>query len=138
VSFCGFVTVFFVPARCSSMMGFGLDASWWVFVCRVRHELRLDFPCQGSLSFFYFSPESIDYRREVGRSVVPTRCVTVSNPNSLSSNEKEVNPGIRSWIKHYLIDFVFRKAIGCICFTKMWRPEILQPGLEFDILKPLL
>jgi hypothetical protein len=27
VSFCGFVTVFFVPARCSSMMGFGLDAS---------------------------------------------------------------------------------------------------------------
>jgi hypothetical protein len=49
-----------------------------------------------------------------------------------------VNPGIRSWKKH-LSDWAWcQKAIGGIYFTKKWRAETLQPGLEFDNFKPRL
>jgi hypothetical protein len=38
----------------------------------------------------------IDYRCEDGRFLVSASCVTISNPDSLSSSETGVNPGIRS------------------------------------------
>jgi WD40 repeat protein len=31
-----------------------------------------------------------------------------------------------------------QKAVGGICFTKKWKAETLQPGLDFDIFKPRL
>ncbi len=54
-----------------------------------------------SLSCYHFcihwSVLIIDYKCEDGRFSVPARCVTISNPNSLSSCETGVNPGLRSW-----------------------------------------
>jgi hypothetical protein len=62
--------------------------------------------------------------------------LTISNPKFLSSCETEVNPGIRSW-KYPLSDWVrCQKAIGGIYFTKKWRAETVQLGLEFDDFKP--
>jgi hypothetical protein len=45
----------------------------------------------------------IDYRCEDGRFPVSASCVTISNPDSLSSSGKGVNPGMRSWKKKTLI-----------------------------------
>ncbi len=83
---------------------------------------------------------SRDYRCEDGRFQVASRCVTISNPNTLSNSETwEVNPGIWSGKKKHSSDWArFQKAIGGIYFTKKWRAEILQPGLEFDSFKPRL
>ncbi len=49
-------------------------------------------------------------------------CMAISNNDSLCSSESEVN----------------QKAIGGIYFTKKWRAETPQPGLEFDNFKPRL
>ncbi len=62
-------------------------------------------------------------------------CVTISNPNSLSSSETGVNSGIRSWKKRLSDWAQCQKAIGGINFTKKWRAETLQPGLDFDNFK---
>ncbi len=76
---------------------------------------------------------TIDYRCEDGRIPVSASCVKISNPNSLSSSEKEVNLGIRSW-KKCLSEWAWcQKVIGGIYLTKKWRAETLQPG--FDIYK---
>jgi hypothetical protein len=42
----------------------------------------------------------VDFRRENAHFSVSASCVTISNPDLLSSNETGVNPGIRSWKKH--------------------------------------
>jgi hypothetical protein len=42
----------------------------------------------------------IDYGCEDGRFPVFASCVAISNPDSLSSSETGVNPGIRSLKKH--------------------------------------
>ncbi len=80
----------------------------------------------------------IDYRFEDGRSPVSASCLTISNPNLLSSSETGVNPGLRSWKKH-LSDWArCQKAVGGIYLTKKRRAETLQPGSEFDNFKPRL
>jgi hypothetical protein len=43
---------------------------------------------------------AMDYGCEGGRLVVPATCVTVSNPDLLSSSEQGVHPGITSWKNH--------------------------------------
>ncbi len=58
---------------------------------------------QGVIS--YLRPVSlnyraVDYRCEGGPLVVSASCLTISNPNSLGSIAKGVNPGIRSLKKH--------------------------------------
>ncbi len=74
----------------------------------------------------------------IDRFLVSTSCVTIWNLNLLSSSETGVNPGIRSWEKH-LSDWArCQKASGDIYFTKKWRAETLQPGLEFGNFKPRL
>ncbi len=65
-------------------------------------------------------------------------CVTISNPDLLSSSETEVNLGIKSWKNHPSEWSQCQKAVGGIYFTKKWRAETLQPGLEFDYFKPRL
>jgi hypothetical protein len=81
---------------------------------------------------------NIDYRCEDGRFPVSASCVSISKPDLLSSSETGVNSGIRSWKKH-LSDWArCQKAIGGIYFTKKWRAETLQRGLEFDNFKPRL
>ncbi len=81
---------------------------------------------------------TIYYRCEYGHSPVSTSCVTIWNPNSLSSSETGVNPEIKSWKKD-LYDWArCQKAIGGIYFTKKWRAETRHPGLEFDNFKPRL
>ncbi len=80
----------------------------------------------------------IDCRCEDGRFFVSSSCVTISNPGSLSSSEKGVNIGIRSWIQYWSEWARCQKAIGVIYFTEKWRAETLQPGLGFDNFKPLL
>jgi hypothetical protein len=81
----------------------------------------------------------IGYRCEDGHFLVFASCVTISNPDSLSSSGARVNLGIRSWRKHFSDWTWCQKAIGGIYFTKKWRAETLQPGLlEFDNLKPRL
>jgi hypothetical protein len=80
----------------------------------------------------------LDYRCEGGRSQASPSWVTIWNPNSLSSSETGVNPGIRSREKHTSDWAKSQKAIGGIYVTKKWRAETLQPGMEFDIFKPQL
>jgi hypothetical protein len=81
---------------------------------------------------------NIDYRCEDGRLMVSASCVTISNLDSLSTSETGNNSGIRSWKKHSSEWARCQKAIGGIYFTKKWRAETLQPGLEFDNFKPRL
>ncbi len=77
----------------------------------------------------------IDYRFEDGRFPVYASCVTISNHNLLFISETGVNSGIRSWKKHSSEWAWCQKAIGGIYFTKKWRTETLQPGLEFGNFK---
>jgi hypothetical protein len=87
---------------------------------------------------FHVSGRIIDYRCEDGRFPVSGSCVTISNPDSLSSSETGVNPEIRSWRK-YLSGWAWcQKTIGGIYSTKKWRAETLLPGLEFNNFKPRL
>ncbi len=74
----------------------------------------------------------LDYGCENGSFPLSASCMTISNPDSLSSSETGVNPGIRSWKKHSSDWARCQKAIGGIYFTKKWRGETLHPGLEFD------
>jgi hypothetical protein len=46
--------------------------------------------------------ERLDYRSEDGGFRLSESCVTISNPDSLSSRGTEVNSGIRSWKSIYL------------------------------------
>ncbi len=90
-----------------------------------------------SISSFY----TIDYRCEDGRFPEFASCMTMSNPDLISSSETRVNPGIRSWRKHIsewarLLDV--RKPLVESISQKKWRAETLQPGLEFDNFKPRL
>jgi hypothetical protein len=55
--------------------------------------------------------------------------VTTSNPDLLSSSETGVTIGIRSWKEHLSEWAGCQKAIGCICFTKKWKAETIQPGV---------
>ncbi len=92
------------------------------------------------ISFFgrYVSVlKGIDYGCEDGRFSVSASCVTISNPDSLSSSETGVNPGIWSW-KHLPEWARCQKAIGGTYPTNKWRAETLEPGLEFNNLKPWL
>ncbi len=104
-------------------------------------NVRTKGPCgmpKGELRF-RLSPRTtpIDYRCEDGRFLVFRSCVIFQNPDSLSSSESGVNPVIRSWKKAH--DWAWcQKAIRGIYFTKKWRAETLQPGLEFDNVKPRL
>jgi hypothetical protein len=68
----------------------------------------------------------------------PLCCMTTSNPDSLSSSETGLNPGIRSWKMHLSEWARCQKAVGGIYFTTKWRAETLQPGLECDNFKPRL
>jgi hypothetical protein len=83
-------------------------------------------------------PTAIDYRCKNERFPVSWSCVTIANPDTLSSSETGVNLGIRSWKKHSSEWAWWQEAIGEIYFTKKWRAETLQPGLEFDNCKPRL
>jgi hypothetical protein len=78
---------------------------------------------------------SMDYRCEDGRFLVYARCVTISNPGSLPNSETRDNSGIRSWRKHLSEWARCHKATGGIYFTKKWRAETLQRGLEFENFK---
>jgi hypothetical protein len=60
----------------------------------------------------------IDYRCEHGRFSVYASSVTISNPNSFSSCETEINPGIRSSKSTHLNELDVTKAIGDIYFAK--------------------
>ncbi len=96
-----------------------------------------------NIFFFLFIPWSWsgtakDYRCEDGRFQVSASCVTISNPDSLSSSDTGVNPGIRRWRKHSSDWARCQKAIGGIYFTNEWIAETLQPGLEFDNFEPRL
>ncbi len=62
--------------------------------------------------------------------------VAIHNPDLLSSSEKKVNSGIRSWKNHWFQWARCQKAIRGIRFTKKWRAKTLQTGLEFDSYKP--
>jgi hypothetical protein len=66
------------------------------------------------------------------------RSVKISNPDIPSSTETGVNSEIRSWKKHLFEWARCQKAIDGIYFTKKWRAENLQHGLEFDNFKPRL
>ncbi len=103
----------------------------WDMAC-TRDSLRAPWYAQGTLI------RTIDYRCEDGRFLVSTSCVTISNPDSLCSCATGVNLGIRSWKKHLSEWARCQKAIGGIYFTKQWRAETLQPGLEFDNFIPWL
>ncbi len=82
--------------------------------------------------------EGIDYRCKNGRFSVFASCVTISNHDLLSSSETMVISEIRSWKKHLFEWARCQEAIGGSYFTKKWRSETLQPGLEFDNFKPRL
>ncbi len=81
---------------------------------------------------------TINNRCEDGRFLVSTSCVASPNPDSLSSSETGVNPGIRSWKKALIWMSSMSESHWCIYFTKKWRAGTLQPGLEFDNFKPRL
>jgi hypothetical protein len=90
------------------------------------------------LRLYNLCVQCIDYRCEDGRFPVLASCVTISNPNLLSSSDTGVDPGIRSWKKHLSEWARCQKAIGGIYFTKKWRAETLQTGFEFDNFKSRL
>jgi hypothetical protein len=81
---------------------------------------------------------TIDYRCEDVSFPMSASCMTILNPDLLSSSETGINPGIRSWKKHLSEWARCQKAVGGIYFTKKWRAETPQPGLEFDNFKPRL
>jgi hypothetical protein len=57
----------------------------------------------------------IDYKYGGGRFPVSTSCVTIQNPNLLSSSGTGVIPGLRSWESAYLKELdVDHKAVGGI------------------------
>ncbi len=61
-------------------------------------------------------------------------CVTLSNPDLLSSSEtrKKKLKKARIWMSS------MSESHWCIHFTRKWRADTLQPGLEFDILRSRL
>ncbi len=93
----------------------------------------LDLPCLPRDSRL-----NLPWAKALKRACFFSSCVSISNPNLLSSSGTGVDPGIRSW-KMHLSDWAqCPKAIGGIFFTKKWRAETPQPGLEFDNFKPRL
>ncbi len=79
-----------------------------------------------------------DYRCKVGRLLVSASCVTISNTNLLFTSETRLNLGIRRWKKHWSNWPQCQKAIGEVYFTKKWKGDTLQPGLEVDNFIPWL
>ncbi len=63
-------------------------------------------------------------------------CVTISNPDLLSSSETGVNTGIRSWKKPWSESARCQEVKCGNDFTKKWSTQTLQRGLEFEIFKP--
>ncbi len=53
----------------------------------------------------------MDYRCEDGRFPMSASCVTISNPDSLSSNASGVNPGIESWKSTHLNELDAKKPL---------------------------
>ncbi len=78
------------------------------------------------------------YRCEDGRFPASANCLTISNPESLSSSKKGVKSRNKTLKKHLSEWARCQKAIGGIHFTNKWRAETLQTGLEFDNFKPRL
>ncbi len=106
------------------------DSYWKVTPkCKIQYE---HYGTKGVQIWWNQLLQSRDYRREV------LSCVTNSNPNLLFNSEKGVNPGRRSWKKQLSEWPRSQKAIGGIYFTKKWKVETLQPGLEYDNIKPRL
>jgi hypothetical protein len=81
---------------------------------------------------------SRDCRCEDRIFLVSASCATISKPDSLSSSETGVYPRIRSCKMHLSEWARCQEAIGGIYFTKTWRAETLEPGLEVDNFKPRL
>jgi hypothetical protein len=79
---------------------------------------------------------TMDYRREYGCFPVSTSCVTISNPNALSSRETWMNVGIRSWKPKEWVRC--QKAVGGIYFTQKGRHDALQTGLLTEHFNSLL
>jgi hypothetical protein len=103
-----------------------------VCFCKLYLNLVVKWSCNFSCSWLILVI-GIDYRFEDGHS-----SVTISNPDSLFSSKAGDSLWIRSGERH-LSDWArCQKAIDGIYFTKKWRAETLQPGLEFDNFKPRL
>jgi hypothetical protein len=69
---------------------------------------------------------------------VSASCVTISNPDSLSTSKTWINLGMRSW-RNDLSEWArCLKAIGGTYFTKKGRAKTPQPGLDFDNCTPWL
>jgi hypothetical protein len=68
---------------------------------------------------------------EDGRFSVSASYVTIENPDSFTRSGTWVNRGMRSWRKQFSDWARCQKALGGIYFTKKWRAEALQHGLEF-------
>jgi hypothetical protein len=86
----------------------------------------------------------LDYRCEDGRFPVPASCVTISNPDSLSSSETGVNPGIRSWKNTYLNELDVRKPLvqsisqkseELRLYNLVWNLKNFKPLLKSGIFK---
>ncbi len=81
-----------------------------------------------------------DYRCEHGRFPLSTNCVTIPNPDLLSSSEAGVNSEIRSWKKHSSewARCQSEKAICGVYFTRTWKSDAQEPSLESNNFKPQL
>jgi hypothetical protein len=77
---------------------------------------------------------AVDYRSEDGCYPVSGSWVTISNPNSLSSSETGVYPGIRSWKGSYIWKSLMSESHWWIYFTKIWirTDDTPQACLTFD------
>jgi hypothetical protein len=83
-----------------------------------------------------FSFETVDYRCVHGRFPVSTSSGKISTRESISSSGTGGRSRNKSCKKHSSEWARCQKAVGGIYFTKKWSAETLQPGLEFDNLKP--
>ncbi len=68
---------------------------------------------------------------------VAAGCVTIWNPDSLSSSETGANAGVRCWDKYSFEWIRCQEAIGGIYLSKKkkWRHETSQPALYFHYFK---
>ncbi len=65
-------------------------------------------------------------------------CVTISNPDSLSSSETGINPGIKTAKSTDLNLLDAIKPLVVSTSQKKWKAATLQPALRFDNFKPWL
>jgi hypothetical protein len=64
------------------------------------------------------SAACIDFRFEYGCSPLSASCVTISNPDLVSSSDTGVKSGIRNWKSTYLIELDVRKPLVVSIFQK--------------------